>query len=245
MQCSRILLKWARDPVTLAQALLYPSLMVVLFWLVLDRSVSEATGRSPVDGMVPMVALVGAMSGASISGLGLQRERDNGQLTKMWALPVHRASAMVGRLWAESVRVAVTVLLILTVGATVGFRVDTGPAGLLGILAVALMFGLSFSIMVTALALLGSRTRIVEWTAVGTNVALFFNSGFVPVTSYPGWLQPLVRYQPLSCAVEAMRAVGTGTAVAGPLALTVAWSAGLLAVFAVPAVRGYRRASTR
>ncbi|MBY6538121.1 ABC transporter permease [Rhodococcus sp. BP-349] len=243
LQCSRILVKWLRDPVTLAQALLYPALMVLLFWLVLDRSVSQATGTSPVTGMVPMVALVGAMSGASISGIGLQRERDNGQLAKMWVLPAHRASAMVGRLCAELVRVAVTVSLILAVGVIVGFRVTTGPVGLAGVLIIALVFGTSFSIMVTALALRGSKTKVVEWTAVGTNVALFFNSGFVPVASYPAWLQPIIRWQPLSCAVDAMRGVATGTSVAQPLLATAAWSIGILAVFAVPAVRGYRRAS--
>lgn len=245
LQCSRILVKWIRDPVTLLQALLYPGIMVLLFWLVLDRSVSQATGRSPVDGMVPMVALIGAMSGASISGIGLQRERDNGQLTKMWALPVHRASAMVGRLCAEVVRVLVTVLVILGVGVVVGFRIDTGAAGLIGLLAIALLFGLSFSVMVTALALRGEKTKVVEWTAVGTNIALFFNSGFVPVSSYPGWLQPVIRYQPLSCAVDAMRAVATGSDLTRSLTATAAWSTALIVVFALPAVRGYRRAAQR
>ena len=112
IQAERILVKWATDPVTLLQSLLFPAIMVLMFWLVLDRSVSDYSGSSSVFGMVPMVALVGAMSGASISGLGLRRERTSGLLTKMWVLPVHRASAMVGRLLAEAVRVVVTVLVL-------------------------------------------------------------------------------------------------------------------------------------
>ncbi|GGG23290.1 transport permease protein [Rhodococcoides trifolii] len=243
VQCRRILVGWSRDPVTLLQALVYPALMVFLFWLVLGSTPNSGAPSS--YGLVPMVALVGAMSGASISGLGLQRERDNGQLAKMWALPVHRSSAMVGRLCAESIRILVTVAFVLLVGAVVGFRIDTGVPGGLAVLAIALGFGLSFSVMITAFALLAGDTRIVEWTAIGTNVALFFNSGFVPVASYPSWLQPIIEYQPLSCAVDAIRAVAAGLDVTKPLLLTAAWSVGAALAFAPAAIRGYRAAVVR
>ncbi|HEY9315769.1 ABC transporter permease [Williamsia sp.] len=245
LQAERILTKWAKDPATLLQSLLFPALMVLLFWLVLDRSVSSHTGESSAFGMVPMVALVGAMSGASISGLGLRRERTSGLLTKMWALPVHRASAMVGRLAAEAVRVVVTVTFVLLVGTLIGFRIETGLGGYIGILAVSMIFGLSFSIMVTALALRSKDSHIVEWVAIGTNLAMFFNTGFVPADAYPAWLRPIVEYQPLSCAVEAIRAFATGGALMEPLLLTAGWSALLIAVFTRPTLHGYRQAATR
>jgi ABC-2 type transport system permease protein len=243
VQCRRIVVGWLRDPVTLLQALVYPALMVLLFWLVLGRT--ENAGTPSAYGLVPMVALVGAMSGASISGLGLQRERDNGQLAKMWALPVHRASALVGRLCAETVRVVVTVAFVLLVGTVVGFRIETGPAGALLVLVVALAFGLSFSVMITSFALLAGDTRIVEWTAVGTNVALFFNSGFVPVASYPRLLQPIIEYQPLSCAIDAIRGVAAGLDATKPLLLTAAWTVGAAVLFTPAAIRGYRAAVVR
>ncbi|MXP19848.1 peptide ABC transporter permease [Gordonia sp. HNM0687] len=245
LQAQRILVKWSKDPATLLQSLLFPALMVLLFWLVLDRSVSDHSGTSYAFGMVPMVALIGAMSGASISGLGLRRERTSGLLTRMWTLPVHRAAAMTGRLAAEAVRVVVTVSFILLVGTTIGFRIETGVLGYLGILGVATAFGLSFSMMVTALALLSRDSHIVEWVAIGTNLAMFFNTGFVPADAYPGWLRPIVEYQPLSCGVEAIKAMATGGALLQPLMLTSAWSAAVLVVFTGPALIGYRRAALR
>ncbi|MHC3002779.1 ABC transporter permease [Gordonia westfalica] len=245
IQAERILVKWATDPVTLLQSLLFPAIMVLMFWLVLDRSVSAHSGSSSVFGMVPMVALVGAMSGASISGLGLRRERTSGLLTKMWVLPVHRASAMVGRLLAEAVRIVVTVSAVLAVGTIIGFRIESGVLGYLAIIGITLVFGLSFSIMVTALALLSRESHIVEWVAIGTNLAMFFNTGFVPAQSYPGWLQPIVEYQPLSCAVNAIRGFAAGGPIAEPLLLTIAWSAALLLIFTRPTLAGYRRAAGR
>ncbi|MFM9379142.1 ABC transporter permease [Gordonia sp. VNK21] len=245
LQAGRILYKWGTDTATLLQSLLFPALMVLLFWLVLDRSVSDYSGTSTAFSMVPMVALVGAMSGASISGLGLRRERTSGLLAKMWVLPVHRASAMLGRLAAEAVRIVVTVSAVLLVGTAIGFRIDSGLAGYLAIVLIALLFGLSFSIMVTALALRGRESRIVEWVAIGTNLAMFFNTGFVPASAYPGWLEPIVRYQPLSCAVEAIKGFAVDGALAQPLLLTAAWSALLIAVFTGPTLSGYRRATQR
>jgi ABC-2 type transport system permease protein len=245
LQCHRIVTKWVGDPITLVQALVFPALMVLLFWLVLDRTVSGDSGVDSALGTVPMVALTGAMSGASISGLGLRREWTTGLLAKMWTLPVHRASAMLGRLFAEAVRVAVTVSFILLVGTLTGFRFETGVLGALAILAIAVVFGLAFSVMVTAFALLSETGRIVEWIAVGTNLAMFFNSGFVPVSSYPGWLQPIVRYQPLSCAVDAMRGLAAGTDVVEPVLLTLLWSAGLVLVFVRPILIGYQRAARK
>ena len=244
LHAERILRKEATDPATMAQSILFPALMVLIFWVVLDGPVSDRSGEPVSYGMVPMFALVGAMAGASISGLGLRRERTSGLLTKVWTLPVHRASAMCGRLLAEAVRVVVTVAAVLAVGTAIGFRIHTGIGGALAIVAVALVFGTAFSVMVTALALRRSQSRIVEWVAVGTNLAMFFNTGFVPVDAYPTWLRPIVEYQPLSCAVSAIRGLAVGGPVAQPLLLTLAWSVAVIAVFARPTLVGYRLAAT-
>ena len=244
LQAQRILLKWSRDPVTLLQSLLFPALTVLLFWLVLDSSVSEHSGTSNTFGMVPMVALVGAMSGSSISALGLRREQTTGLLSKMWTLPTHRASAMTGRLLAESVRIVITVTAVLLVGMVIGFRIHSGLLGYLGIIAVATGFGLSFSMMITALALMSRDSHIVEWTAIGTQLAMFFNTGFVPADSYPAWLRPVIEYQPMSCTIDTIRALATEGSVARPLLLTLAWSAALLILFTGPTLVGYRRAAT-
>lgn len=72
---------------------------------------------------------------------------------------------------------------------------------------------------------------------------MFFNSGFVPVEQYPSWLRPVVRDQPMSVAIDAMRGIIDGGPVAGPVVATVAWSAGLTAVFGAWVIRGYGRAA--
>ena len=83
----------------------------------------------------------------------------------------------------------------------------------------------------------------MEIVSIVCTMLMFFNSGFVPVMAYPTWLQPIVANQPMSCAIDTMRALAIGGPVAEPFVKTLAWSLGTVAVFLVPAIRGYRRAA--
>lgn len=245
LQCRRIIVKWTRDPATLAQALVYPAVLVALFRVVLGDSMTAHSGQNAIYAMVPMVALVGSMSGASASALGVRRERENGLLSRFWTLPVHRGGVILGRLMAESLRALVTACLVFLVGAIFGFRIHGGPLALVAMLALAMLYGAAFSTLVTSAALLTDRATLVEWIAIGTNLLMLFNSGFAPVSVYPEWLQPIVSNQPLSCGVDALRSLALGAPDAGAIGALLGWSTGLLLLFTIPLARGYRKAALR
>lgn len=69
----------------------------------------------------------------------------------------------------------------------------------------------------------------------------FASSAFAPTDSMPGWLQVFTAHQPFSAVVDASRALMVGGPTRGPVLATVAWIAGLLAVFVPLAVVRYRR----
>ena len=69
----------------------------------------------------------------------------------------------------------------------------------------------------------------------------FGTNMFVPTDTLPGWLQAWVNVNPVAHVMDAARGLMLGGPVAGPVAWTLLWSAGLLAVFAPLAVRAYRR----
>lgn len=243
LQCGRLLLRWARDPATMIQALIYPALTLVMFRIVLGDTITAATGRPSIFGTVPMIVLVGAMFGSVVSAVGLRGERDSGLLSRFYTLPIHRSAGLVGRLMAETVRVFVTSLVIFAAGVAMGFRFTQGLGPTVLIFVVPLIFGLGFAMMVTVLATVPGRIPLVEMVSIVCTLLMFFNSGFVPVMAYPSWLQPIVANQPMSCAIDTMRALAVGGPVAEPFVKTLAWSLGMVAVFVVPAVRGYRRAA--
>ena len=244
IQAKRLLMRWMRDPSTMIQALLYPALMLVMFRVVLGNSISAATGAPAIYGQVPMIALVGAMFGSIVSAVGLKGERKSGLLSRFWTTPTHRAAGLLGRMIAEAVRVLVTTIVITLAGVAMGFRFTQGiPAGILLIL-VPIVFGIGFAVMVTFLATVAGDAPLVEVVSIFATLLMFFNAGFVPVLAYPPWLQPVVAAQPMSVAVDAMRNLAMGGPVLTPVLQTLAWSLGMAVVFLIPAIRGYKKASS-
>ncbi|MGF7119702.1 ABC transporter permease [Rhodococcus sp. TAF43] len=243
IQCKRLLTRWARDPSTMIQALLYPALTLIMFRVVIGNTVTAATGMPAIYGQVPMIILVGAMFGSIVSAVGLRGERKSGLLSRFWTLPIHRAAGLVGRMMAEAVRVLVTTVVILAVGFALGFRMTQGFLPSIMLLVIPVIFGMGFAMMVTALATVAGDAPLVELVSIACTLLMFFNSGFVPVMAYPTWLQPVVAAQPMSCAIDAMRGLAVGGPILEPVLQTLAWSFGMMAVFIYPAIRGYRRAA--
>ncbi|MVU79067.1 ABC transporter permease [Nocardia sp. ET3-3] len=243
IQCKRLLMGWMRDPSTTIQTLVYPALTLVMFRIVMGDAVGSATGMPAIYGYVPMVMMVAAMSGSVVSALGFKAEKATGLLGRFHTMPIHRAAGLTGRLLAEAVRVLITSLFVLAVGLVLGFRFWYGPAASIAMLGIPILFAIGFAIMVTALATLTEGIILVALVGLVNTLLMFFNSGFVPVFAYPAWLQKTVENQPMSTAIDAMRGLSYDGPIATPLWKTLAWTLGMIIVFAYPAIRGYRRAA--
>ncbi|MFD3743069.1 ABC transporter permease [Nocardia sp. NPDC058633] len=245
IQTERLLLRWARNPITLLETLLIPCLLLVMLDIVVGGQIEKFTGDDALYGSVPMVALVGALSGAIASGVLLGRERDAGLLARFWVLPVHRASGLVSRILAEGCRILLGTVTVVIVGYLLGFRFHHGLLAAVVFLLVPVVFGLAFATMVTAVAVYTAKASLVEGITILTSLMMFFSTGFVPLVAFPTWIQPVVRNQPMSVAVDAMRGLSDQGPIARPLLLTLAWSGAAVLLFAVPAAIGFRRASRR
>ncbi|HEX2273489.1 MAG TPA: ABC transporter permease [Acidimicrobiales bacterium] len=134
------------------------------------------------------------------------------------------------------------VALMVTVGFAVGFRVHTGPAAFLAAMAVVLAFGYALSWVFAGLGLVTRDPEAAQAAAFPVMMPLVFaSSAFVPVETMPGWLQAWADHQPVSVTVDAVRALVLGGPTAAHVLGSLAWSAGILIVFAPLAVRRYRR----
>jgi ABC-2 type transport system permease protein len=173
------------------------------------------------------------------------RERTDGLLARLWVVPVHRASGLLSRLAADAFRILVTTAAILCAGIVLGFRFRQGILASVGWLFIPVVLGLAFSAAVITLALYAAHTVMVEFTEAIWGLLMFFSTGFMPLDQFPQWLQPVVRHQPVSCAIEAMRGLSLGGPVLAPLVETMLWSVGIAGACAIPLVIGYRRASMR
>lgn len=223
------------------QALLFPTLLLVTYSLLVGKSMVRITGSSGLDLLIPVCAIGGALSGALGAGLALPYDRDNGLLTRLWIMPVHRGSALTGTLLAEAMRTLVGTAVIVAVGYTLGFRFEGGPLGLVIYLLVPVVVVVVFATVVVALALTAHGRVILTW--MGTVCMGLAFACIIPLGSIPALVRPIAQYQPVAPTVEAMRALSHGEMAIWPLLVTLLWAIGIAAVFYPKAVRGYQAAA--
>lgn len=240
----RLLTRLVRNPVMIVHALVLPVAFLLTIKVVFGDSITSITGENGLYRSVPLVALLGGMSGSTAGVVGITADRLDGFLARLWVLPLHRAAGLLSRLAAETVRLLGITLVILGTGIILGFRFHRGAAGALLWVAVPVIFGVAFSALATTAALYWPKAVLVEAMQPVIILGACFCTGFVPLDRYPGWVQPLVRYQPMSPAADAMRGLSVGGPVLWPTIGALGWSAGIFAVCFWPIVVGYRRAST-
>lgn len=240
----RLVRRESRTPMVILHALILPVIFLLTVKVVLGDSITTLTGENGLYRSVPLVTLVGAITGSTAGVVGIMAERADGFLARLHALPLHRAADLSSRLTGEGIRLLMTSLVVLATGLILGFRFHLGAAKAVGWVAVPVLFGLAFSVLVITIALYWPKSVLVEAIQVFALVVTFFCTGLVPLEQYPDWVQPLVRYQPLSPAVDAMRGLSVGGPVQGPITWTVAWCVGTVLVCLGPLLIGYHRACT-
>lgn len=243
VHASRLLTRWRRDRAVLMGSLLLPIGLLLLYEAVLGDQVHRITGVESIYGLVPTCAVLSALFGGLANAVGITDDRQTGLISRMWMLPVHRASALTGRLTAEATRVLIGTVLITALGMTMGLRFVHGwPSAFVYVLIPSVVV-VEFATLAMALIIRTNGRAMTTWLAGGTVALAFLNPGTTPVGQYPSWLQAFVRVQPISPPIEAMRALAHGGPVMWPLTMTLIWAIAFLALFFPFAVHGYRLAA--
>jgi len=160
---------------------------------------------------------------SAITAAGLASDLRNGILDRFRSLPIARSGYLIARILADTARMLLTVALIVIVGLALGFRFSGGfPAGLAG-LGLVLAFGMAFAWIgaATALAVRDPEAVQMLWF-VSLMPLIFASSIFASPSRMPGWLQPVVRANPLTVVADATRGLLLGGPVATPVLHAVA-----------------------
>jgi len=236
----RNLLQFKGDPLQ-ALDILMPMALGGIFIAVFGGAVRDI-GTDYTQYLLPGI-MIQAVSIVSVAtGIGLSMDFATGTMDRFRALPVARASVLIGRVAADVCRMAVALLLVFLFSLVIGFRVEGGPAGALGALLLMLAFGVALSWISAFIGLAIRAPQTVQSVGYAWLVPLqFVSSLFVPTSTMPGWLQGVVTVNPMTLICDSARGLMLGTDVARPLAGALAWITGITVLFAVAAVRQYTR----
>jgi ABC-2 type transport system permease protein len=241
----RNLLTYVRVPEILVFSTIQPVMFVLLFRYVFGNSITLSDPSIPyVDYLMPGIIVQTALFGSAGTGIGLAEDLNKGLIERFRSLPMARSAVLAGRTMAEAVRNVAVLVLITGVGMAVGFRIHGGVPAYAGALALVLLFAFAFSWVVATVGL-GAPSGEAAQAAIFPMLfpLVFASSAFVDTSFMPGWLQAFADHQPVTVTVDAARHLVLGQPVGWSVVGSIAWSLGIVAVFAPLAVRRYRRAA--
>jgi len=241
----RNLLAYIRLPELLVFSTIQPIMFVLLFRYVFGNSINLSDPSvAYVDYLMPGIFVQTAVFGVIATGIGLAEDLNKGLIERFRSLPMARSAVLAGRTLADGVRNVFVIVLITAVGMLVGFRIHGGVLAYLGAMALILVFAFSLSWAIATIGLGAPNAEAAQAAIFPLLFPLTFaSSAFVDTSFMPGWLQAFADHQPVTATVDAARDLILGQPVGWGVVNSLAWSAGLLAVFAPIAVRRYRRAA--
>jgi len=231
----RDMIKWIRGKVTVISTLIMPAAWLIFVGLTLPVTF---TGNY-LDFITPGILVMTVFNASMLGGSLLIYDKILGSMNKFFALPVPRESILFGKISFIVCRGLMQATIIFIVATLIGATILKPEQYLLTYFVLAL-FAILFAAIANTIALLVGDTD--SYGAVNSMISMplfFASSALMPYSVMPGWLVPIARLNPLSYAIDAIRALMGGT---------VMWtSIGLLAVMSL-AVMGvcvmiFRRAS--
>ena len=237
----RTLVQIRHNPVELIDFSVQPVMFLLLFTYVFGGAI----GGSPkaylmfaLPGIIVQNSLFTTMNTAT----GLATDLEKGFFDRLRSLPIARFAPLSGRMAADLAKQAWAIALLLGLGLALGFRVGTGPFGVLAAAGLVLVCTLAVSWALVLVSMLAANPEKVQIFGFVVLFPLTFTSdAFVPTASMPGWLQAWSKANPVSVISDAVRGLMVSGPAARPVVESLLWAAAFTAVFAPLAVRAFKR----
>ena len=237
----RYLLHIKATPEQLVEMTIQPIMFLVLFVFVFGGAIA-GSWQDYLQFALPGILVQSVCFLPFTTALALNADFQRGVIDRFRSLPIARSAVISGRITADGVRIAWSILIITGFAMVLGFSFGGGVGGALGAFVLVLAFGL---VMCWPMAFLGITARTPEsvntWAFMIILPLTFASSAYAPVDTMPGWLQAFVKANPVNSVIEAARGLMLGGPVAEPVIESVIWMIAITAVFAPLAILRYRR----
>jgi ABC-2 type transport system ATP-binding protein len=242
----RNLRHFIRQPQLLIFSTIQPVMFVLLFTYVFGGAVKGALphGVKYIDFLLPGIFVQSVAFRATQTAIGLAEDLERGVIDRFRSMPMTRSAVLIGRTTADLVRNVLIIGLMTIVGYLIGFRFHAGVLNALACIGVVSAFGFALSWIFAFVALTVRGAEAAQSAGFVVIFPLVFASSvFVPVASFPDWLQAFAKASPVTLTANAARTYALDGGVPGSLGGAAAWIIGLLAIFIPLCVWRYRRMS--
>lgn len=229
-------------------ALFLPALMFPLFFFS-----SFAGGLSRVEDVpgfdfpsgytafqFAFVLLQASAFGGVFTGFGMARDFEMGFGRRLMLAASRRGAIVVGYALSALVRAVAVGALLFVVALATGMQVDGGAIDLGGLILLALLVNVAAGLWAAGIALRFRSLQAGPLMQTPVFLVLFLAPVYVPLDLLETWIKAVASVNPLTALVEGARSLISGSPEGVGLAFTAA--GGLIALFALWAVRGLHRA---
>lgn len=245
VEATRHLRAMPRNPEVLIFATLQPVMFVLLFVYVFGGAI-EVPGFEDdyTQFLIPGIFAQTVVFNSAFTSVGIAEDMQKGYIDRLLSLPMSRSAVLVGRTISDLVRNVFTFGVMLFVSFLVGFRFEGSLVG--AVVGTGLLFAFSYALSWIQ-ALIGQNVSSVEAANSAGFIWMFpltfLSSAFVDPSQMPSWLQPIAINNPFTIVTNACRALYNGLPVGSDLWVSLAWSAGIVVVFAGLSIRQFSRST--
>ncbi len=198
-----------RQPTVWMPGLLFPMFIAAVNTSTMGRAVEFLPGFEGVDSLLDFLlpasivqsVLFGGLNAGSDTALDIQ----TGFFDRLLASPVARTSILVGRLMGAAVTGAAQAVVFIAVYGAFGVTVAGGLAGMLGLVACAMVMALMIGGFAAMMALRTGSAEAVQNVFPLTFILLFISSAFFPTEAMGGVYQTLAEANPITWIIDGMR----------------------------------------
>ena len=251
----RNLIKIKRVPDILVFTTLQPIMFVLLFTYIY-AGVITIPGSSYTEFIMAGIFAQTVVFGSTYSGSAMAQDLKDGIIDRFRSLPMSPSAVLIGRTNGDLLINAMSMVVMMTTGFIVGWRVNSSfLEGVAGV-ALLLLFAYALSWVMAFLGMLVRSPEVINNVSFLVLFPLtFISSAFVPIDTLPTPLRIFAEYNPVSALIQAARElfgnVPPGTPVPdvwtlqNPIPTVLIGVAVVLLAFVPLAVRKFKQVSTR
>jgi ABC-2 type transport system permease protein len=209
--------------------ILQPVLFILLFRYVFGGAINTG-GVSYPNYLVPGLIAMNTIFVSTYTTVSIASDMTNGFIDRLRSLPMTTTAIFGGTVLSDSIRSLLGLVAMVLIGLLVGFRPHANLDAWLAATGLILLLQYAFSWLNAVLGLLAKSVESAQQMGMLLFPLTFASSAFVPTTSMPVWLRGFATNQPVSQAVDAVRALMLGQPVGNHVWVTALWSVGIIAV---------------
>ncbi|GHG19443.1 ABC transporter permease [Streptomyces filamentosus] len=225
-----------------------PIVFLLFFGYVLGGALA-VPGAEYRSFLVPGLLVATAAGGLMTGMFQAAQDTHRGVMDRFLTLPVSRAAVPLGQAVADLLVCAVGTVPMVLVGLAMGWRIEGTALEALGAFGLLLLFRFATTWAGILLGRVSESEEAAGQLGSATFMLPLLSNAYIPTDGMPGWLRTLAEWNPISAVATAVRALfgnapvpaDAAWPVAHPVAGSLLWSLGLLAVLVPLTVRRYAR----